>query len=282
MIFLRFVLLSLAAAAGLLLGWSFLQQASAPISVPKTEAALEPAPLQHEPQDAPSKPIIDQKAALRDEIEATIETSPEFTPFFQALRTSFPAIFEIFLDEAGHRFNQAHETGGADALMSDAIQILRQSKGKFAANSDSLALLHFFETEIDLLQALAAADQHLCVDFLYGGTSEGFFRFSGDNRVLIENMALASLDAINNGLEQKIERTAPNSEDFALLENALRSKGLENNEIDTLLDGKMQDPPMDDSKLCHLGQVYLQTLSEMPEPSRSRIFALAIELMAKS
>lgn len=282
MIVLRLVLLSIAAAAALLLGWSYLQQISAPIQAAKSEAALETATPPSNPQTPPAKVTIDQKAVLFSQIEASIETSLEFAPFFQGLRKNFPAVYQIFLDEAAHRLEQTHETGGPDVLMSEAVQILRQSKGKFAANADSPSLQHFFETEISLLQALASTDQHLCVDFLYGGTSERFFQFSGDNRPLMEDMALASLDAISNGIEQHIERTAPNGEDFALLETALRSKGLQNDEINTLLDGKTQDPPMDDRKMCHLGQIYLQTLSEIPEPSRSRIFALAVELMAKS
>jgi hypothetical protein len=49
-----------------------------------------------------------------------------------------------------------------------------------------------------------------------------------------------------------------------------------------LLDGKVSTPPLDDQKMCHLGEVYLQSLVQMPEPSRSRIYGLALELMARS
>jgi hypothetical protein len=62
----------------------------------------------------------------------------------------------------------------------------------------------------------------------------------------------------------------------------LRAKGLDTPEIEALLDGKAGDPPIGDAKMCRAGQVYLETLAAMPEPTRLRIYSLAVELMARS
>ena len=40
--------------------------------------------------------------------------------------------------------------------------------------------------------------------------------------------------------------------------------------------------PLDDTKMCAAGQAYLEVLKMLPEASRSRIYGLALELMAKS
>jgi hypothetical protein len=133
-----------------------------------------------------------------------------------------------------------------------------------------------------MLRALAAKDPRLCVNFLYGGESPGFFEFSAQNRGLVAAMAIAGIDAIHDGEIKRIERPAPTGTDFDALEKALRAKGLDTPEIEALLDGKAGDPPIGDAKMCRAGQVYLETLAAMPESTRLRIYGLAVELMARS
>ena len=134
-----------------------------------------------------------------------------------------------------------------------------------------------------MLRALAAKDPRLCVHFLYGGESPGFFEFSAQNRLLVAAMAIAGIDAIHDGEIKRIDRPAPTGKDFDALEKALRAKGLDTPEIEALLDGKAWgDPPIGDAKMCRAGQVYLETLAAMRELTRLRIYGLAVELMARS
>jgi hypothetical protein len=280
---LRFALLGLAAIAALLLGQAFLQQVSVPDDHPPAELKMEaelPLPeIQRAPPIAIEEPTV---TALRNQIEVKIEASPDYMRFFDRLRNLYPGDYDAFLAEAAKHAAETGETGSADVLISEAVRILRQSHGILAAKADLSALERIFKIQLAMLQALGATDPSLCVDFLYGGASGGFFQFSADNRPLITDMALAGLEAIGNGQKNRIERTEPNTADFAILETVLRGKGLESNEIEALLDGKATSPPLEDIKMCHLGEIYLQSLIEMPEPTRSRIYGLAVELMARS
>ncbi|MGQ0444318.1 MAG: hypothetical protein ACT4O2_04100 [Beijerinckiaceae bacterium] len=166
--------------------------------------------------------------------------------------------------------------------MAEAARSLRLSRGILAAKAGPQALEHVFELHIAVLRALAAKDPHLCVDFLHGGESSGFFEFSAQNRGLVAALAIAGIDAIHDGDIQRIERPAPTGTDFDALESALRAKGLGTPEIEALLDGKASSPPIGAAKMCHAGQVYLESLAAMPESARLRIYSLAIELMARS
>jgi len=95
-------------------------------------------------------------------------------------------------------------------------------------------------------------------------------------------MAIAGLDAIVDGQAKKNERQPPTDADFLLLEKAMAGKGLSQPEIEALLDGKTPNPPLEDARLCQAGRVYLEMLKTLPEPVRLRIYALAVELMARS
>ena len=48
----------------------------------------------------------------------------------------------------------------------------------------------YFELHFAMLRVLAAKDPRLCVHFLYGGESPGFFEFSAQNRGLVAAMAI--------------------------------------------------------------------------------------------
>ena len=48
----------------------------------------------------------------------------------------------------------------------------------------------YFELHFAMLRVLAAKDPRLCVHFLYGGESPGFFELSAQNRGLVAAMAI--------------------------------------------------------------------------------------------
>ena len=125
-------------------------------------------------------------------------------------------------------------------------------------------------------------DPHLCVSFLNRAESPGLYEFSAQNRGLVTALGIAAIDAIHDGEVKQVDRPAPTDRDFAELEKALRGNGLGTPEIEALLDGKVSEPPLADEKLCQAGQIYLETLAAMPEPSRVRIYGFAIGLMARS
>jgi hypothetical protein len=95
-------------------------------------------------------------------------------------------------------------------------------------------------------------------------------------------MAEAALQAILDGGSHRIERPAPTVDDFNLLEQRLAERGLDGVEIDALLDGKMPEPPLPAARMCAAGRAYLDSLRNLPEEIRLRMFALALELMARS
>jgi hypothetical protein len=273
---LRLVLLGLAALAAIVAGAALLHNAIR--------------------RDTPSKPLITTASTHRgkawtspEEIDAArrafkekLKAAPEYAAFFDRLETVYPSEYESFLATFAERSAAGGETASADLLMAEAVRSLRLSRGILAAKAGPRALEHVFELHIVMLRALAAKDPHLCVDFLYGGQSSGFFEFSAQNRGLVAALAVAGIDAIRDGEIQRIERPAPTGMDFDALEKALRAKGLNTPEIEALLDGKASDPPIGAAKMCRAGQVYLETLAAMPESTRLRIYGLAVELMARS
>jgi hypothetical protein len=274
---LRLVLLGLAALAGIVTGAALLQKAIRPETSP---APLIATASTHPGESGTSPEEID---AARRALTEKLKTAPEFAAFFDRLKTDFPLEYESFLAAFAQRSAASGEiASGADLLLAEAARSLRLSRGILAAKAGRQALEHIFELHFAMLRALAAKDPHLCVNFLYGGESPGFFEFSAQNRGLVAAMAIAGIDAIHDGEIKRIERPAPTGTDFDALEKALRAKGLDTPEIEALLDGKAADPPIGDAKMCRAGQVYLESLAAMPESTRLRIYSLAVELMARS
>jgi hypothetical protein len=132
------------------------------------------------------------------------------------------------------------------------------------------------------LKALGDTDPHLCVDFLYGGATQSYFDFSMSHRPLVAAMAVAGLDAIIDGQAKKVARQAPTDADFQKLEQALTAKGLSKSEIGVLIDGKTPDPPIADARMCLAEQIHFGVLKSLPDDLRSRIYGLAVELMART
>jgi hypothetical protein len=272
---LRLVLLGLAGLAGIVTGAALLQKAIRPETSAPLIATASTRPC--EPGTSPYE--ID---AARRAFTEKLKTAPEYAAFFDRLKTVFPSEYESFLAAFAQRSAASGEIASADLLIAEAARSLRLSRGILAAKAGRHALEHIFELHFAMLRALAAKDPRLCVNFLYGDESPGFFEFSAQNRGLVAAMAIAGIDAIHDGEIKRIERSAPTGTDFDALEKALRAKGLDTPEIEALLDGKAGDPPIGDAKMCRAGQVYLETLAAMPESTRLRIYGLAVELMARS
>lgn len=273
---LRLALLSLAAGIAVILGASLLFEADhSQRQNPPQEIAA--------PQNQDQKVADDQLPAAREKIEARIASgAPDYMRFFTRLKQLLPHEYDAILDGFAKQSLEGADMTNVDSLLSDAVRALRLSNGALAAKADGPALSRIFATQLAMMRALAAKDPKLCVDFLYGGASQAFFEFSSENRALVADMAIAGLDAINDGRAKKIERQPPSDQDFELLENALKAKQLSETEVSAILDGKTPAPPIADQRMCQVGQIYLETLASLPEPARFRIYGLAVELMARS
>jgi hypothetical protein len=291
---LRLLLLGLAAALLLASGVALLMTAGSQsqrppetqqAQAPQQPAASPPAPAPIAPPEpptasAPAGPPAEIVAA-RTAVEQKIAEAPDVARFFDRLRLALPGEYETAIGALARR----RIGGGADTpdyYLSEAVKSLRQSRGALAAKADGPALIKVFGQQLAVLDALSTRDAKACVDFLYGGASEAFFRFSADNRALVADLAVAGLEAIVDGKQKNVSRAAPNEADFNLFEAGLKKAGLAQTEIDALLDGKTPDPPLPDERMCAAGKIYLQTLSTLPDPARMKIYALAIDLMARS
>jgi hypothetical protein len=221
-------------------------------------------------------------ASARQIVETEIAQAPEYARFFARLRETFTSDYEQALKEFAQRLAETKTEQSVDYYLSETVRRLRQSRGGLAAKAEPNAMARVFAKQLEVLQAVAREDKKMCVAFLYGATNQDFQRFAAARRPLIADMATAGLDAMANGKAKNLAREQPNEEDFKSLEQALKARGLDQVEIDALLDGKMPDPPLDDAKMCAAGQTYLEVLRTLPEASRVRIYGLALELMAKS
>jgi hypothetical protein len=266
---LRLVLLGLAALTGIVAGAALLQKAL------RSE--------KHSPSLIAGSDSSDAEiAAARHGLEEKLAAAPDYAAFFEHLKSVFPAEYEAFLAAYAKRLAANDEPRSPDILVEEAGRFLRRTRGILAAKAGSPALEHIFELQASMLRALSSKDPHLCVSFLNHAESPGLYEFSAQNRGLVTALGIAGIDAIHDGEVKQVDRPAPTDRDFAELEKALRGNGLGTPEIEALLDGKVSEPPLADEKLCQAGQIYLETLAAMPEPSRVRIYGFAIGLMARS
>lgn len=268
---LRLVLFCLAIAIAIVLGWRFTE---GPLKI-NLPFALRPA--------SPTKPVdaADIEAA-RPAVDARLHATPEFAPFYDRLKATFPADYARLVNVFAQRTVVTGETASPDRMISEAVRILRQSHGILASKASPELLANVFEMQAAMLATLAPVDPGLCVDFLYGGASQAYFDFSAQHRDLVAKLAEAGLDAIVDGQSKHIDRAVPTNADFDVIEHALTAKGLSKDEIGALLDGKTFDPPIPEARLCEAGRTYLETLRTLPDETRMRIYGLAVELMARS
>ncbi|MBM3551929.1 MAG: hypothetical protein FJX45_09210 [Alphaproteobacteria bacterium] len=222
------------------------------------------------------------KGSARQQIETLIASTPDYARYFARLRETFTADYEAAINDFAARLAQTKEEQSVDYYLSEAVRRIRSAHGALAAKAEPEPMARVFEKQLDVLQAVAREDKRMCVAFLYGATNLDFQRFASSRRQIVSDMALAGLEAIVSGQANKIERAAPTEADFRILENALAARGLGKAEIDALLDGKMPNPPLEDARMCGAGQTYFEVLKTLPEPARTKVYGLALELMARS
>lgn len=222
------------------------------------------------------------KGGAREQIEALIAATPDYARYFARLRETFTPDYEAALSDFAARLAETQQEQSVDYYLSETVRRMRTSHGALAAKAEPEPIARVFEKQLEVLQAVAREDKRMCVAFLYGATNLDFQRFAASRRQIVSDMALAGLEAIVNGQAKGIDHAAPTEEDFRLLENALASRGLGKLEIDALLDGKMPDPPIEDARMCAAGQTYFEVLKTLPEPARTKVYGLALELMARS
>ena len=224
---------------------------------------------------------ISPEAARRD-VEAVLKAAPDYTPFLLALNAAFPNDYARLVAKFASRRALAGSSESADLYVTDAVSSLSQTRGTMAARAAAPALEAIFVVQAKIAGALAASDARLCVDFIYGATSQGYFDFAANNRPLIAEMAQTGLAAIVSGQNAKIARGAPSDADLNQFEAALSKSGLSRAEIEAFMDSKNPEPPIPDTKLCAAGRTYFNVLKGLDEAVRLRIYGRAVELMAKS
>jgi hypothetical protein len=271
----------------LCLGFALIIMASNPAKRPTEHGAAPPAEVADAQRSAAEQSVAAEpapldKVAARQGLDRLIVDTPDYDRFFKRMREAFPVEYAAALDMFTQRYVESRREESVDFYVSEAVRLLRQSRGVLAAKAEPEPLAKVFDIQLKVLQAVGEEDPHLCVAFLYGATDQDFARFATTRRPLVADMALTGLEAIASGQAKKIDRPAPTENDFKALETALVAKGLGKLEIDALLDGKMPDPPLDDARMCAAGQTYLETLHKLPEAARLRIYGLAMELMARS
>lgn len=274
------VLAALAAFAAGFGGW-FLSAGGAPpdgdatpLSV-KNVATTPVAATAAEPT-APAAVDPQRQAAL----EARLAEAADYAAFLKSLRENFASDYQEAI-AAGLEQNLDSADEAADRFVALAVQTLRQNRGLLGAKAGGEALDRLFAAHRAMLKALADNDPGLCVDFLNGAPAEKFAAFSAGHRALTANEALAGLQAIADGAARKIDREAPETRDFDELEAKMRAAGMDSAGVALLLDGKLADPPLPDAQQCQNGMVYLDALQAMPDLTRLRFYALALEVMAR-
>ena len=218
----------------------------------------------------------------RAAVEAAIADAPDYTRFFDRLRLAFPSDYNAIMASIVAEHSQRGGEPDADVMMADAVAALRRAHGALAAKASDAALGQIFASNLREMATLGEVNPGLCVAFLFGAGGAGFAGFAADHRALVADAAIAGLDAIDSGRSEQVTRAAPDDADFQMLDKALTAKGLTRPQIEALLDGKTADPPISDTDMCQAGQTYLSTLAALPEASRDRLYALAVDLMAKS
>jgi hypothetical protein len=279
----RIALLALAAALAAAFGSWFLASSGQP-PAPSEEAPLASKPVTTQPvapEPAPAPPpkngaaSAPAEAALNDKLRQT----PEYQGFFSRLRQLYPADYDAAVKAAIEHGDET-QANAADLFLTEAVRLLRQTRGLSGAKAGGQALDHLFDLHLQVLRQLSTSDAGLCVDFLNGAPADRFAAFTGANRALMADEAMAGLEAIDDGGHKKIDREAPSQQDFDDLEKLLLAKGLDKAAIGLLLDGKTPDPPLTDAQACHNGLVYLETLKSLPDLQRLRLYSLALEVMA--
>lgn len=220
--------------------------------------------------------------APRAKVEAAIAEAPDYTRFFDRLRLAFPSDYGSIVASLAATQGERGGEPDADVMMADAVAMLRHAHGDLAAKASDAALGQIFSSNLREMKALGEVDPGLCVAFLFGGSAAGFAGFAADHRAIVADTAIAGLDAMSSGRAEGVSRAKPSNDDFKMLEAAMAARGMTPDEIGKLLDDKTAQPPIPDATMCRAGQTYYETLATLPEATRDRVYALAVDLMAKT
>lgn len=269
---LRYVLLGLAACMLVVLGWRL-------ASVPGPGRPPEAVPPE---ASAPARQEADQLAAARKLVEDRLTEVPQFAAFYRQLDEEFPRAYASVVDGFSHKLASTGTLPTPDAMLLETLRNVQQSQGILAARASGAQLTALFDARLALLDALAPQDPKRCADFLYGNADLPLAEFSAQHRDLVAALASQQVAAMKDGQDRHMDRETPTSADFDLIAHGLEARKLSPDEISVLLDGKTVDPPIPDSRLCEMGRIYLQTLRDLPEDSRKRVYGLAAELLARS
>jgi hypothetical protein len=264
---LRLVLIAVAVLAAGLVGWRYKGMLPMPRRVP-VEAAQPVAPMA--PDEA--------RRVVANELSQVTDYVPFYMRFEQIFPTDHQEIVQSFIAKTA----ASGTTESPDAYIIQALRALQSRRGIVAAKADPEKLARIFEAQSAIMAGLSTSNPTLCRQFLYGGSSEAFLDFATAHRNLIADMALAGLDAIEDGKVSAIDRDPPLDADLDALAKTLASRGLSELEVAALMDGTMPSETIADARMCEIGQILLDALRTLPEPGRSRVLALAVKLMAHS
>ncbi len=270
---LRLLLLLVASTLAGALAWGLMRGAP-----PEPREASRPPTFDR----ATSQPTGDSLGAEREAILLRLAKAPEFADFTRRVSSVYPADWDRMLNAFARRGLAARTIESPESYVSDILRGLRRNRGIMASKASPALLARVFDAQQQLLSGLAGADKRLCVDFLLGQASPAFLDFAARNRLLLANMASATLDAMIDGDKARIDRDPPADADFDALETALTRQGLGKPVIGALLDGRLPDPPLPDATLCDAGLVYFDALKALPDDARMRLYALAVQAMSKS
>lgn len=277
---LRFGFVGLALVLAATLAWN-LARRDAPMNNAMNNAPMNNSGFARTALPARPAPPANALARERAAIVSQLGEAQDYSEFARKYAANYPADWSAMIDRLAQRRVSGGNSDGPDAWFAEALRDLRRTRGITAARASPIALSRIIETQSATLAALSVLDHRLCVDFLLGQSSRGFFEFAARHPGLMARMAAAAIDAIADGQSSNIARTPPSDNDFELLESALVTNGLNRTEVEALLDGRHPDPPIPDARLCEAGIIYLDTLKQMPDETRLRLYALAVELMAK-
>ena len=283
---LRLLLFALALGVLAALSWRFVAPSPRDALREPSRTAVPAAPASKvtaaRVQPPPAAPVASTTADARRSVEARLTEAPQYAAVFAALGGTFPHVQESLLDQWSARLVRSGVLASPDSLVWQAMRDVQQSQGLLARRADDQALTAYFDARLALLDAMAPGDPKLCADFLYGNTDVSLDAFSATHRDLVANLAERELAALKSGQDGKGDPVAPTPADFDLVVAGLTAKGLSQDEIGMLLDGRMLDPPPSDTRLCDMGRTYLTVLRALPAEARLRIYGLAAELLARS
>lgn len=261
------------------LALAFAPRAAEPPAAVSTEASEPAAPSPIQPAAvAVAIPAVDMRALVENRLRA----APDHASYFRRLKDAFPSEYAVLIDGLTAPALAKKTLPDPDAALIASIRRLRQTHGVLAARAGLAALEKIPRAQNAIMQALQDGDPHLCADFFYGGSADGFVAFANRNPHLVTDLARANLEAVVEGAGSTVAAPEPSDDDVTALEAALAAHGLSPTEIALLLDDKTPDPPIDDARLCRAGVAYLETLLSLPVGSRWSLLARSAALAARS